>query len=56
MSDIAAALQGHCRNRRVLQAQATFAGVPAFAERMARVKSLIAEGTAEMPRWNKECG
>ena len=56
LSDIAAALQGHCRNRRVLQAQATFAGVPAFAERMSRVKSLIAEGTAEMPRWNKECG
>lgn len=55
-SDIAAAPQGHCRNRRVLQAQATFAGVPPFAEQMSRVKPLVAEGTAEMPRRDKECG
>lgn len=55
-SDTAAALQGHCRNRRVLQAQATFTGVPAFAKQISRVKPLIAEGTAEMPRRDKECG
>lgn len=55
-SDLAAAPQGHRRKRRVLQAQATFAGVPAFADQMSRVKPLIAEGTAEIPRGNKECG
>lgn len=53
-SDIAARPQGHCRNRRVLQAQGLFAGVPAFAEKMFRVKPLPAERTAEKPRWDKE--